>query len=398
MRIGITGAFGFLGSNIAREALARGHELVAFASRRRAHPFLPAGSVELRDLRLGPEPPPTAAFAGLDAIVHAAGATSFRAADARAVWDVNVLGSRALYEAALDSGVARLVDLSSVNAVGSVGGRPADERGGMRYDRRYPCSFVGPDEALAAVAASAGGDYRFLRRSAVPYIDSKVAALELSRRYARERGLPLVTVYPGTAVGAGDLGGGIGRFVDMVWEGRLGIAPSGSTSYMDAGDFARGALAALERGAIGEDYILAGETMSYAGFMALIRELAGGLGAGESGAGGSGAGHGGRGRGPGRLGGRVAGRGGRGMRGIRGRRRAFVVPAAIGILGAGIAERVLPGLGLYRALAVSGAVRQAYDSSKAMRELGYKPERPLAESIRDCRRFSDIVRTMNDGV
>jgi len=366
MRIGITGAFGFLGSNIAREALARGYELVAFASRRRDHPFLPAGSVELRDLRLGQEPVPAEALAGLDAIVHAAGATSFRAADARSVWDVNVLGSRALYEAALAAGVSRFVDLSSVNAIGSTGGRLVDERSGMRYDRGYPCSFSGPEETLAAVAASADGDYRFLRRSEVPYIDSKVAAFELSRRYARERGLPLVTVYPGTAVGAGDPGGGIGRFIDMVWEGRLGIAPSGSTSYMDAGDFARGALAALERGAIGEGYILAGETMSYAAFMELVWELAGDSGA--------------------------DGRGGR-MR----PRRAAVVPAALGALGAGIAERALPGLGLYRALAVSGAVRQAYDSGKAKRELGYKPERPLAESIRECRRFSEALRAKAHG-
>lgn len=367
MRIGITGAFGFLGSNIAREALASGYELVAFASRRRDHPFLPAGSVEVRDLRLGREPVPAAALAGLDAIVHAAGATSFRAADARAVWEVNVLGSRALYEAALEAGVSRFVDLSSVNAVGSVGGRPADERGVMRYCRGYPCSFAGADEALAAVAASAGGDYRFLRRSEVPYIDSKVAALEVSRRYARERGLPLVTVYPGTAVGAGDPGGGIGRFVDMVWEGRLGIAPSGSTSYMDAGDFARGALAALERGAIGGDYVLAGETMSYAAFMELIWELAGDP--------------------------RAGGRDGR-----RQPRRAAVVPAPLGAFGAGIAERALPGLGLYRALAVSGAVRQAYDSGKARRELGYTPDRPIAESIRECRRYSDAHRSMIHGV
>lgn len=359
MRIGITGAFGFLGSNIAREALARGYELVAFASRRRNHPFLPAGSVEVRDLRLGREPLAPAALAGLDAIVHAAGATSFRAADAREVWDLNVLGSRALYEAALAAGVSRFVDLSSVNAIGSVGGRLADERGGMRYDGGYPCSFAGPAEAFAAVAASSEGDYRFLRRSGVPYIDSKVAALELSRRYARERGLPLVTIYPGTAVGAGDLGSGIGRFVDMVWEGRLGIAPSGSTSYMDAGDLARGALAALECGAIGEDYILAGETMSYAAFMEFIWKLAG-----DS---------------------RALGRGGT--------RRAAVVPAALGVLGAGIAERALPGMGLYRAMAVAGTVRQAYDSGKAKRELGYRPERPIAESIWECRRFSEALRS-----
>lgn len=363
MKIGITGAFGFLGSNIASEAMKNGHDVVAFASRRRDHPFLPAGSVELRDLRLGQEPVPAEALAGLDAIVHAAGATSFRAADARSVWDVNVLGSRALYEAALAAGVSRFVDLSSVNAIGSTGGRLVDERSGMRYDDSYPCSFAGAEEALAAVVSSADGDYRFLRRSEVPYIDSKVAAFELSRRYARERGLPLVTVYPGTAVGAGDPGGGIGRFIDMVWEGRLGIAPSGSTSYMDAGDFARGALAALESGTIGEGYILAGETMGYAAFMELIWDVAGSSGSD------------GRAR----------------------RTRAAVVPAALGALGAGIAERALPGLGLYRALAVSGAVRQAYDSGKAMRELGYKPERSIAESIRECRRFSEALRAKVHG-
>lgn len=372
MRIGITGAFGFLGSNIASEAMKRGHEVVAFASRRRTHPFLPDGSVEVRDLRLGQEPLSAKVLGGLDAIVHAAGATSFRAADARAVWDVNVLGSRAVYDAVIAAGISRLLDLSSVNAIGSMGGRLVDERSGMRYDDGYPCSFAGAEEALAAVASSASGDYRFLRRSEVPYIDSKVAAFELSRRYARERGLPLVTVYPGTAVGAGDPGGGIGRFVDMVWEGRLGIAPSGSTSYMDAGDFARGALAALERGAIGEDYILAGETMSYAAFMELIRELAGDAGA----------------EGLGGPGGRTR---------PRRRRRAAVVPAALGALGAGIAERALPGLGLYRALAVSGAVRQAYDSGKAKRELGYRPDRPIAESIAECRRFSEALSSKVHG-
>ncbi len=354
MKLGITGAYGFLGAAITAQALAAGYEVVAFASRRKEHPLFSNGDVETRSLRLGTD---TAIdLTGIDSLIHAAGATSFRAADRRAVWDANVLGSRALYEAALERGLSRFVDLSSVNALGSVDGIPADETSAAGYSTRYPSVFLSPQEALAAADASAKGEYAILRRSKVTYFDSKMAACELSKRYARERGLPLVTVFPGTAVGPGDLNHGIARFVDMVWEGRLAMAPAGSTTYMDSRDFARGVIAALERGRVGEGYILAGkpeDTMSYAAFMGRINGLA--------------------------------------LREGLPRRRAFrplVLPPLLAYAGASIAEALVPGLGLYSALALSGAIRQEYRSDKARAELGYDPATPLDVSICACREFS----------
>jgi dihydroflavonol-4-reductase len=354
MKIGITGAYGFLGASIVAEALRQGHEPRVFYSRRREHPLFDNKDVDMSPLTLGPGCRPD--LGGLDALIHAAGAVSFSAADKRSSWDINVLGSRALYEAALRDGLSRFVDLSSVNALGSLDGKASDESRFAAYDPAYPSQFSSPEEALAAADASIAGDYRVLRRSRVMYFDSKLAAYELSRRYHRERGLPVVTVFPGTAVGPGELNGGIGSLVDMVWRGELGIAPAGSTSYMDSGDFARGCLAALDRGVAGEGYILAGrdeDTMSYRDFLLRVAAVAR-----------------------------------RDDPASKARLRIRVVAPRLAIMLAPLAERFLPSLKLTSALVLSGCLKQRYSSAKAIRELGYAPTSDLDDSIRACRRFN----------
>ncbi|HAE23469.1 MAG TPA: hypothetical protein DCG47_14285 [Spirochaetaceae bacterium] len=354
MKLGITGAYGFLGATIVAEALRQGHELRVFYSSRTEHPLFSNKDVEMKALRLGPGCRPD--LGGLDALIHAAGAVSFKAADRRASWDINVLGSRELYEAALRYGLTRFVDLSSVNALGSIEGRTSDESRFAAYETGYPSQFSSPEDALAAVDASLAGDYGLVQRSRVMYFDSKLAAYELSRRYHRERGLPVVTVFPGTAVGPGELNGGIGSLVDLVWNGELGIAPAGSTSYMDSGDFARGCLLALDKGSAGEGYILAGkdeDTMSYRDFLLRIAAVA----TSEDPA-------------------------------SKARKRIAVVPPRLAVILAPLAERFLPSLNLTSALVLSGCLEQRYSSAKAVRELGYAPASDLDDSIRACRRFN----------
>lgn len=65
MNIGITGATGFIGRYVAAEARRRGHRVVAFSRRPRAE----AAFDEVRSLA----DPPTADFAGLEAVIHLAG-------------------------------------------------------------------------------------------------------------------------------------------------------------------------------------------------------------------------------------------------------------------------------------------------------------------------------------
>jgi dihydroflavonol-4-reductase len=368
MRIGVTGAFGFLGANFV-SALLEGRgarladgdvEVVAFASRTRANPLFDAAGTEVESLDIMDPGGMSRAFSGLDAVAHFAGRVDFREARRRLLWDADVLGARNVFEAALAAGVPRLLYVSSVSALGpSRAGSLADEEGRPYGDPRWPISFVSPEEALAAVESSLSGDYRFIDRMRVAYFDAKLAGWELAKAYARDRGLPVVTVFPGTVVGAGDQGRAISSLVDNVWEGRLGISLPGSTSFVGARDFADGAVLALARGRVGSGYVISGRdehNMRYSDFMRLIAEIARREGGGP--------------------------------------RKLFLVPPRGFLLAAArAAEAILPDGSVTKALVLSGGSDNRCSSAKARAELGYEPGPSLGPSILECRRFSMAART-----
>jgi dihydroflavonol-4-reductase len=368
MRIGVTGAFGFLGANFTaalldgrdgRRPLGDGVEVVAFASRTRFNPLFDPSRTEVAALDVMDEEGMARAFSGLDAVAHFAGKVDYRAARRREVWAADVLGSRAVFEAALRSGVPRLLYVSSVSALGSPApGRLADEEGRPYGDPRWPISFASAEEALAAAEASLAGDWRFIDRVRVAYFDAKLAGWELAKGYARDRGLPVVTIFPGTVVGAGDQGRAISALVDGVWEGKLGLSLPGATSFVGASDFAEGAVLALARGRVGEGYVVSGRdehNLGYAEFMGAIARLA------------RAEGH------PARV-------------------RPLVPPARAAVAAAAVAELLAPRSGLSRALALSGCADNRCSSAKARAELGYVPGPSLDPSILECRRFSEALR------
>jgi dihydroflavonol-4-reductase len=367
MRIGVTGAFGFLGANFVSALLdMRGArladgdvEVVAFASRTRANPLFDAARTEVASLDIMDSGGMARAFSGLDAVAHFAGRVDFRAARRRSVWDADVLGSRNVFEAALAAGVSRLLYVSSVSALGSSqAGSLADEESRPYGDPRWPISFASPEEALAAVESSLSGDYRFIRRMRVAYFDAKLAGWELAKAYARDRGLPVVTVFPGTVVGAGDQGRSISSLVDSVWEGKLGISLPGSTSFVGARDFAEGAVLALAKGRVGSGYVISGRdehNLGYDEFMGIIAALAR-------------------------------------AEGCPARARPFVPAAPVIRAASWAAEALAPKSGLTAALALSGSADNRCSSAKARAELGYEPGPSLEPSIIECRRFSMASR------
>jgi dihydroflavonol-4-reductase len=367
MRIGVTGAFGFLGASFVRALLDEGRpglEIVAFASRTRTNPLFDPAAVRVESLDVLDRRGLAERFSGLDAVAHFAGKVGFRASERKAVWDANVIGAKNVFDAVLETGIGRLLNVSSINVLrGAAPGALATESSapyrasmagprGQAPKHRSPDSFASSEDALAAVEASVAGDYSFLRRVRVAYGDSKLAAWELAKRYFIDKALPVVTIFPGTAVGPGDLHDSISKLVDQVWEGRLRLVIEGSTSFVDSRDFAEGAVLALDRGRPGEGYILAGrdeDCMSYAEFMGIVRGAAGREG------------------GPGPL----------------------VLPRALALVAASIAEFVAPSGDLTKAHVLSGSEINRCSSAKAVAELGYRPVVPLVESALACRRFSE---------
>jgi len=364
MRIGVTGAFGFLGANFVSELVSRRDpdlEITAFASRTRSNPLFPTERVRTESLDVLDEEDLSRKFAGLDAVAHFAGKVDYRKSARRAVWEADVLGAKRVFDAALAAKVKRLLYVSSISVLGEPAeGCLADERSLPYGNPRYPIGFTNPEEALKAVDDSLRGDFAFLGGIKVAYLSSKLAAWELVKEYSRERGLPVVTIFPGTAVGAGDIHHAISSLVDTVWEGRLGLSFRGSTSFVAARDLAAGARLALERGRQGEAYVISGRdghNMSYPDFMSLVSTVAR-------------------------------------SRGGRGTGSPLVIPRGVALAAAAAAERVAPGIGLAQALVRAGTVRNVCSSAKAMSELGYEPRADLSEAIAECRAFSLAIRAL----
>jgi dihydroflavonol-4-reductase len=291
--------------------------------------------------------------AGLDLLYHVAGAVDYSRKNARRSWDVNVLGTRNIFDGVIANRVPKIVYVSSINVLGTVGRQttPAGETNPVYGVPGNPISFPDRTSTLAAVQASTRGDYRFLRHSKVVYFDSKLAGHEMAREYFEKLELPVTIVMPGTAVGAGDVGVSITELVVRTFQGKLKLTLPGGTSFAAAEDVAEGIRLAADRGRPGQGYIITGreeDNLSYRQFMEMVSRVA-----------------------LTRYGQHVSD-------------RFITVPPALcrplaSILGIWPAE-----WSLSRALILSGIATHRFSNRKAADQLGYRPRIQLEDAIRSC--------------
>jgi dihydroflavonol-4-reductase len=240
----ITGAAGFVGSAIVRAFLSAGYAvraLVRSAARRDNLAGLGIECVE-GDIR-DPEAMLRATKAARY-VVHAAADYRLWARDPDAIARTNVEGTRAVMQAAVASGVERVVYTSSVATLApSADGRPSDEA------HRLP-------------EAAATGAYK----------RSKVVAERLVEAMVESDGLPAIIVHPSTPVGPRDLRPTpTGRMLLAAAAGRMPAYVDTGLNLVHVDDVARGHVLALERGTTGGRYILGGDNVMLA---EMLREIA----------------------------------------------------------------------------------------------------------------------------
>lgn len=227
MRYLITGATGFLGGELVRQLLAAGNDVTALVrSPARARHLLDAG-VRLYE---GDVTDPTSvapAVVGQNGVFHLAAWYHVGQRNAEAE-TINVEGTRNVLTTSWQAGVERILYTSSLAINSDTGGRILTE--GYRFDGRHLSEY---DRTK----------WRAHFEVAQPLTDA---------------GAPVVIVQPGVIYGAGD-DSGIGRLFRAWLQGRSpAFCPTAAYCWGHVEDTAAGLVAAMERGRVGQSYILAG--------------------------------------------------------------------------------------------------------------------------------------------
>ncbi len=313
----VTGATGFVGSHVVQQLLDRGEATrVLVRSPERLgpvglqdHPLLETAVGDLLEPATV-----TAALQGIERVYHIAGYISTRRSHREALHRINVDATVNLLAAARRAGVQRTVYLASIFALGAAeppGYKPVNE--GVRYN---------------------------LADSGVEYFRAKRRA-ELHAYRCLDQGDPLVLVYPCYCYGPGDVNVSSSRLVQAFLDRELPAYIPGGQNIMDVRDAAAGLLLGMDRGEVGDQYLVGGTNLTNG---ELLTRLA-------------------------RLTGYPVPR--------------LRIPRLLGRIAGRVAESVLakPPLDEQSALVLGG--HWYYDDAKARRELGYT-SRPTDETLRDA--------------
>jgi dihydroflavonol-4-reductase len=241
----VTGGTGFVGLNLIQELRARHWDVTACHRQssnleliRRFSPRLVVADVLDRQQLLAamPERP--------DAVFHLAASVNFWQPKNDEQTRINVEGTRNVVEAALERKAQRFIHMSSLAAWG-----PSD---GDVIDETTPSRAPG---------------------HGVNYFRTKwLSEQEVQRGI--ERGLRAVFINPANILGPYDPNTW-SRTFSLVKQGRMPFAPPGAAPWCHVHEVVRAVLAAVEKGGIGERYLLAGTQASYRELLDIACELLG---------------------------------------------------------------------------------------------------------------------------
>ncbi len=188
-----------------------------------------------------------AALKGARFLFHAAADYRLWSRNPNEIERNNVEGTRLVMEEALSAGVERIVYTSSVATLKLTDGAAATE------DNALP-----EGEGIGV------------------YKRSKVAAERLVEAMIQRDGLPAVIVNPSTPIGPRDVRPTpTGRIIVEAASGRMPAFVDTGLNLAHVDDVAAGHVAALERGRIGERYILGGDNVYLADMLADIARVVG---------------------------------------------------------------------------------------------------------------------------
>jgi dihydroflavonol-4-reductase len=244
----VTGASGFVGSAVARALIGAGFAVRALVRPGSPRANLDGLGIEIAEGDMRDTAAVGRAVNGTRYVFHVAADYRLWARNPDEILRNNVEGTRVVIEAAKAAGAERIVYTSSVATL-----KPAQPG----------CPA---DETMPLAETEAVGSYK----------RSKVAAERLVESMVASEGLPVVIVNPTAPIGPRDVRPTpTGRVIIEAASGRMPAFVDTGLNLVHVDDVAAGHVAALQRGHIGERYILGGENMTLARMLARIARIVG---------------------------------------------------------------------------------------------------------------------------
>lgn len=247
----VTGATGFIGSAVVRRLVERGARVKAFVRPgSNVAPFagLPSDRFQLAYGDVTIESTVYRGLISCNRLFHVASVFRYWSRRPDEILEPAVLGTRAVLAAARAQSIERIVVTSSAAVLGVTADEPMDES----HDNQLTDPEV--------------------------YIRAKLEAARVVEE-AVEQGMPIISVLPSGVFGPGDRkptpnGRTLIDYLKLA-PGRRIPATEGGISVVDVDDVAEGHVLAMEKGTLGDRYLLGGENVTFRGLFEILHELTG---------------------------------------------------------------------------------------------------------------------------
>lgn len=243
----VTGAAGFIGSNVVLVLLEEGMDVRALILQGEDTRNLKGVDIERVEGNVLDPENLDAALKGCDTLFHLAAIFAIWARDRRIFYDVNLQGARNMLWAATRADLEKIVFTSSIAGLGIAPGMQLS-------DETTPFNQWGQSD----------------------YVVTKYLSQQEALTFARDGRLPLVVVNPCFPYGEGDVAPTpTGKIMLDTANGMQLLVFEGGLNIVDVMDVARGHLLAAKKGEVGEMYILGNKNLTIREYLEMIARLAG---------------------------------------------------------------------------------------------------------------------------
>jgi dihydroflavonol-4-reductase len=247
MKIFITGATGFIGRHVVERLTRTDHHMACLVRERSAVDAIEKYEVELVQGDIVDRDSVRKGMTGCDWVINIAGLYSFWEPNKGIFAGVNITGARNVMECALELGVSKVVHVSTAG----IYGKPQD----LPFTEESP---VGPDRFCEYFRTKYEGD---------------LIAWDLHQK----KNLPLVMVYPGAVLGAGDPKAS-GQYIDRLMHRQLPatVFPNQGFTFVHVRDVAEIIVRAAEKeDNIGQKYLAGNHRMTWGEANQMISDISG---------------------------------------------------------------------------------------------------------------------------